>query len=367
MREHGPRYPDEVSEEPVVRETVEGRAEAHLEPPQHPHHEHGRERGERQHHAVDRPALLHHAAVEHGQARHAHQPDQRRGGDLPGSVSCVEPTGCFDWQLDLLVLGLAVEALATPTCAECRHGSPRNHVPTSSKWMGALDIGISGRDYQGFLGAACGGVLGAGSAGHPCRAARAMRCRDHPGGHGCPPARPHGRRRRRPQNYEPTANPALRHCTASVCAACGVYAPGRVDRPAGLARGGAALVDLLGPDRARDVRVDAAVSRAWAGRSERDDQHDRERGDHAEHAADHPLLALGQAVHRGSVGREDQHARSVGRAVCHDRRACSSSRCTSTSISTSSATSRRPTSTTWRWRSARSPAGPACPGRASRC
>ncbi len=45
------------------------------------------ERRERQHHAVDRPALLHHAAVQDGEAWDAHQADERGGCHLPGGVA----------------------------------------------------------------------------------------------------------------------------------------------------------------------------------------------------------------------------------------------------------------------------------------
>ena len=42
--------------------------------------------------------------VRHGH-RDAHEADQRRGRHLPRGIPWVEPTGCFNWQLDLLVLG----------------------------------------------------------------------------------------------------------------------------------------------------------------------------------------------------------------------------------------------------------------------
>jgi hypothetical protein len=84
--------PDEVPEETAVRpEDVSRVAEAHVESPQRPRHKHQAERHERQHHAVDGPALLHHAAVEHDQSRDAHQTDERCGGHLPGVVARVQP------------------------------------------------------------------------------------------------------------------------------------------------------------------------------------------------------------------------------------------------------------------------------------
>src|SRR5207249_12276601 len=59
----------------AVRDRV---PEAHLEGPQAPGDEHEAEADEREHHAVDRPALLHHAPVKDGQSGDAHQPDERR-------------------------------------------------------------------------------------------------------------------------------------------------------------------------------------------------------------------------------------------------------------------------------------------------
>src|SRR5437764_899904 len=62
-------------------------AETHPEGPQDPHDEHDREGNERQHHAVDGPALLHHAAIQHREPGDAHQSHERRSGELPRSVS----------------------------------------------------------------------------------------------------------------------------------------------------------------------------------------------------------------------------------------------------------------------------------------
>src|SRR5205807_7949227 len=90
------RDADEVPEEPMAADAVPRGAEAHLEGPQHPDDEDHRKGGERQHHAVDRPPLLHHAAIEHDEARHAHQTDQRRRGHLPSVVSGAEPR--WIWQ-----------------------------------------------------------------------------------------------------------------------------------------------------------------------------------------------------------------------------------------------------------------------------
>src|ERR1700684_3781535 len=78
---------DEASEEALMCDAVPRRTEAHLEGPQHPYDEHDRERREGQHHAVDRPPLLHHAAIEHDEAGNAHQTDQRCRGHLPSVVS----------------------------------------------------------------------------------------------------------------------------------------------------------------------------------------------------------------------------------------------------------------------------------------
>ena len=85
-----PDLPQNVSKNPWPLPI--GRAEAHLERPQHPGHQHQREGDEREHHAVDRPALLHDAAIQDRQARQAHQPHERRGGHLPRVVAGVQPT-----------------------------------------------------------------------------------------------------------------------------------------------------------------------------------------------------------------------------------------------------------------------------------
>ena len=89
-------------------------AEAHLERPQHPDDEHDREGGERQHHAVDRPALLHDAAVQDDEAGNAHQTDERRGCHLPSVVSALSQVGWVSNSMNLLVLGTG---RLTPTSA----------------------------------------------------------------------------------------------------------------------------------------------------------------------------------------------------------------------------------------------------------
>ena len=94
--EHAPGSPQHVPKKPLVPKIPDRSgdrvAEAHLERPQTPGDQHERERDEREHHAVDRPALLHDAAVQDGEARKAHQPDERRRGHLPRVVAGVEPT-----------------------------------------------------------------------------------------------------------------------------------------------------------------------------------------------------------------------------------------------------------------------------------
>ncbi len=85
-----PGLPDECVEEAFPR--PDRMAEAHLEGPQAPHDQRHAERHEGEHHAVDRPALLHHAAVQDREARQAHQPDERGRGHLPRVVTCVQPT-----------------------------------------------------------------------------------------------------------------------------------------------------------------------------------------------------------------------------------------------------------------------------------
>src|ERR1700733_5481898 len=72
----------------AVRDRV---VEAHLERPQAPRHHYEAERNEREHHAVDRPALLHDPAVQDGETGKAHQPDERSRSHLPCVVAGVEP------------------------------------------------------------------------------------------------------------------------------------------------------------------------------------------------------------------------------------------------------------------------------------
>ena len=89
--EDGAGLPDEVVPEASLTADRDRRAEAHLEGIEHPHEEHDGECDERQHHAVHGPALLHDAAVEHDEAGHAHQTDERRRRHLPRVVAGVQP------------------------------------------------------------------------------------------------------------------------------------------------------------------------------------------------------------------------------------------------------------------------------------
>src|SRR5216684_392351 len=93
MTELSSRDSEEVAEELVILrpEEVDRHAETHLELPQHPRYEHQGKGDERHHHAVDRPALLHDAAVQNDETRHAHQPHKRGGSQLPGVVTGAQP------------------------------------------------------------------------------------------------------------------------------------------------------------------------------------------------------------------------------------------------------------------------------------
>ena len=71
------------------------RAEAQLVAPQHPDDQDQAEGGEHHHHGVDRPFPLDEAAVQHGQGRDRHQPDQRGSGHLPGVIPGVKPEGIW--------------------------------------------------------------------------------------------------------------------------------------------------------------------------------------------------------------------------------------------------------------------------------
>jgi len=95
--EHGAGLADEVAPEAVVGDAVPRVSEAHREAVEDPDDQHAGERGEREHHAVHRPALLHHAAVEHDEAGDAHQADERRRGQLPGVVARVQPGWVGKW------------------------------------------------------------------------------------------------------------------------------------------------------------------------------------------------------------------------------------------------------------------------------
>ena len=93
--EDGARLSDQIVEE-AVRTTdadMNGMPEAHVEAVEHPENEDEGERDEGQHHAVDRPALLHHAAVQDDEAWHAHQAYERGSGELPRVVARAQPCG----------------------------------------------------------------------------------------------------------------------------------------------------------------------------------------------------------------------------------------------------------------------------------
>jgi hypothetical protein len=90
--EHRSGLTDEVAEEARAGEAVPGVAEAHVERPADPGDQDETEGGERQHHAVHRPTLLHYAAVEDDESGDAHQADERRRRELPGVVARVEPS-----------------------------------------------------------------------------------------------------------------------------------------------------------------------------------------------------------------------------------------------------------------------------------
>src|SRR3984957_3243350 len=96
MAEHGARFAPACAQEAFRAEDAstavrDRAAKAHLEGPQAPRHQYEAERYEREHHAVDRPALLHDPAVQDGETGEAHQPDERRRGHLPCVVAGVEP------------------------------------------------------------------------------------------------------------------------------------------------------------------------------------------------------------------------------------------------------------------------------------
>ena len=81
--EDGPRVTDERADQRCT--------EAQLEPPQNPGDQDQGEGGEHHQHGVHGPLLLHQAAVEHGQGRDRHQPDQRGCCHLPGVIPGVQP------------------------------------------------------------------------------------------------------------------------------------------------------------------------------------------------------------------------------------------------------------------------------------
>ena len=92
MTQHASRFSERRPQKAVRAEDAraavrDGFAEAHLERPQRPGDHRQAEGNEGEHHAVHRPALLHHAPIQNGQAGDAHQSQQRRGGHLPCVVA----------------------------------------------------------------------------------------------------------------------------------------------------------------------------------------------------------------------------------------------------------------------------------------
>ncbi len=84
--EHRMRDAHQVAEE-VRAASAHGRAEGHVVREQGPHDQRHRERVDHHQRGVHRPFALDDAAVEDRQARDAHDPDQRRGDQLPGVVA----------------------------------------------------------------------------------------------------------------------------------------------------------------------------------------------------------------------------------------------------------------------------------------
>ena len=80
-----------VTEHVDAAEMDQRRAEAHLVGPQHPGDEDQAEGHENHERGVHGPLLLHQAAVQHGQGRDGHKPDQRRRCHLPGVISRTQP------------------------------------------------------------------------------------------------------------------------------------------------------------------------------------------------------------------------------------------------------------------------------------
>ena len=167
-------------------------------------------------------------------------------------------------------------------------GPPGGHVLTSSKWRGVLDIGIrrtrnhrQRRRRQAPPPSPNPAILG--------RLRRRPWGRSTPSGRGCmaPGTSSEARpviTRSRPAG-RPCGTPRRSWRPPARCTRPGRAPTSRCRAPA------AALVDLLGPDVARNRGVDAAPARAGPAARERDDEHDREHDDHAQDPAHHPLFA----------------------------------------------------------------------------
>jgi hypothetical protein len=86
-------------------------------------------------------------------------------------------------------------------------------------------------------------------------------------------------------------------------------------RRAGCPRGGAALRDILRPGSGRDRHVNASVRGGLAACAQRDHDCEQQRCDGAQHGAEQPLLADGQAPpdtdRFGVPRRKNQHAPSL--------------------------------------------------------
>ncbi len=134
VRHHRSWLADEVSEEAstVGAEDVDGRAEPHLVAPQHPDDDDQGERDEGHHHRVDRPSLLHHAAIQDSETGQAHQSDERRRGHLPGVIACAQPIHRFMGSFPFRSTGPPRE----------RHGI--EHARRCAPSLGALMIGCAG-------------------------------------------------------------------------------------------------------------------------------------------------------------------------------------------------------------------------------
>ena len=92
----GLKVPDEAAPERARRPEVRQHPKGHVVAPEHPHDQRDREGRKDHQHRVDDPLLSNEAPVENGDARQAHQPDQRRGHELPRVVRRIQPVGIGD-------------------------------------------------------------------------------------------------------------------------------------------------------------------------------------------------------------------------------------------------------------------------------